>query len=526
MRHLRRVLLALAPLLGCNDDITTVFGLEWSWEEDESLVMPAVGDLDGDGTPEVVAVVARLRDPTVSEDGAVVVLDGSTGALRWRLDNAQGRATAAIGDVNGDGRPDVVYAGRQDHDKASPIHAVDADGAPLWASHRADGQLARVRAINGAITLANLDTDPGAEVAIGGAIFDHDGLLVWEAPEGGAVLGSPHTVGSPELPLYTGSLATFADLTGDGRPELLTGKHAWKIHWTPGAPPQVAVELLWQDKAGLGGDGYPAVADIDANGTPEVVLLAWPEIHVLDGATGQLWCGVDPTDALCQQYPHLRTGVLPIPGGNLGGPPTIADFDGDGRPEAAIAGGEDITVYDFRRADEQLIFPNGDPPPDPGAMYRRWSAPIQDQSSAANGVVAFDFNGDGATDLAHQDECYVRLFDGPTGAVTRQIEHTSATIHEYPVVADVDGDGASELIVAGNFSDPMPFERCGVNAGVPEYPRKKGIFVYSDPAWPASRPLWTSHTHHLSNVDDRGNAPLQEDPAWKHGNSFRENVAP
>jgi hypothetical protein len=58
-------------------------------------------------------------------------------------------------------------------------------------------------------------------------------------------------------------------------------------------------------------------------------------IRVLDGATGKLWCGIDPTGVACDNNDAMRTQPLAIPGGGLGGPPTIADFDGDGRPSSA-----------------------------------------------------------------------------------------------------------------------------------------------------------------------------------------------
>ncbi len=103
-------------------------------------------------------------------------------------------------------------------------------------------------------------------------------------------------------------------------------------------PPNVTLTELW---AYPGPDGYPAIADLDDDGDPEVVLGGDPGghngiIHVLDGATGELWCGVDPSGAMCASNDALRTQPLVIPGGGRGGPPTIADFDGDGRPEIAV----------------------------------------------------------------------------------------------------------------------------------------------------------------------------------------------
>jgi hypothetical protein len=57
------------------------------------------------------------------------------------------------------------------------------------------------------------------------------------------------------------------------------------------------------------------------------------------------------------------------------GPPTIADYDGDGAPEVGVAGGAAYVVFD------------GD-----GALL--WQMPTQDLSSSVTGSSVFDFNGD------------------------------------------------------------------------------------------------------------------------------------
>jgi hypothetical protein len=65
---------------------------------------------------------------------------------------------------------------------------------------------------------------------------------------------------------------------------------------------------------------------------------------------------------------------VPIESGS-GGPPTVADFDGDGAPEIGVAGGTSYAVYD-------------------GDGTVQWSRPTQDISSAITGSSVFDFNGD------------------------------------------------------------------------------------------------------------------------------------
>ncbi|HEY8376714.1 MAG TPA: FG-GAP-like repeat-containing protein, partial [Nannocystis sp.] len=489
--------------------------LEWAWTEHEVLSTPAVADLDGDGVPEVVVNVTNynVNDYLI---GIIVVLDGATGVEKFRIEHeplqgqfgSQGRSTIAVGDVSGDGRPDIVYAGRQANGK-SPIHAVDHTGKFLWTSHNAMNQTVTTGVQNGGVTLANFDDDEQAEVVIGAVLIDHDGLVLWNLNNNGGIVGSP--------PDYLGGLAAVADVTGDGYPEIVTGKQAWSVDWTPGDPPSVMVTELWNNNDGT--DGWPAIADLDQNGTPEVILAASGKVRVLDGKTGKLWCGVDPTGVACEMNDALRTQPVSIPGGGRGGPPTVADFDGDGRPEIAVAGASQYVVFDLAREGEEIVKPANDPMPTPGAIYRRWSSATQDQSSNVTGSSVFDFQGDGAAEVTYNDECYARVYSGSDGKVLLQVENSSATIHEYPLVVDADADGNSEILMVATHVGAC---------NAPGYKQRKGVYLYGDAGdgWVPTRRVWTQHTYHVTNATSAGNVPVQEADNWTTPglNNYRQNV--
>jgi hypothetical protein len=133
-----------------------------------------------------------------------------------------------------------------------------------------------------------------AELVIGGALLDHDGTVLWD--QGGN--GAGPTLGTNAT--YTGGIAAVADLDGDGRPEIVTGKQAWKVAWTAGPPASATVTPYWTY---AGADGYPAIADLDGDNRPEVVLTASAQVHILDGRTGLLWCGRDVTGVQCTTGP-------------------------------------------------------------------------------------------------------------------------------------------------------------------------------------------------------------------------------
>jgi hypothetical protein len=488
--------------------------LEWSYEDAEVISIPVVADLDGDGGPEVVVNLTQ-RDGLSWPGGNIVVLDGRTGAVKLELPHdpangtygAHGRSTVGVTDVSGDGLPDIIYAARPETG-GSPIVAVDSTGALLWISHDAADVTQRFVVENGAPSFANFDADNEAEIVFGAAMLDDDGLVVWNQDGAGPAFGTNNG--------YTGGISAIADLTGDATPEIVSGAQAWSVTWVEvGGMPMVTVDQLWD--AG-GDDGYPAISDVDLDGNAEVVLVGNGQLRVLEGETGLAWCGVDPTEVMCNADPSLRTAAVAIPGGGRGGPPTVADFDGDGRPELATAGGSSYTVYDLYREGEVIAGPGN---PSPGDVYERWSQATQDQSSNATGSSVFDFQGDGAAEVIYGDECYMRVYDGSTGAVLVEEPMSSATIHEYPLVVDVDDDGNSEIIVVANDS------AAGCDA-IEGYQERRGVFVFGDvfDRWVGTRRVWTSHAYHVTNTTSAGNAPVSELDNWSQPglNNYRQNV--
>lgn len=489
--------------------------VEWQFDDDQIISIPVVADIDGDGTPEVVVNLTQ-QDALSWPGGNIAVLDGKTGVEDFRIPNnpagdqygSHGRSTIAVGDVSGDGLPDIVYASRVISGGQSLIVAVDHDGNLLWTSHDASALDYLFTIENAAITLANFDDDEEAEVVVGAALIDNDGLVVWDLGDAGT--GSVHGTNSG----YTGGISAVADLDDDDKPEIISGKEAWKVSWAPG--PTVTVTNYWTY---AGDDGYPAIADLDGDTVPEVVLVANRHIIALNGQTGELWCGIDPTDAACVADPGLRTQPLPIPGGttsNRGGPPTIADFDADARPEIGVAGGYAYSVYDINRPGEEIVQPAGDPTPADGALFRRWSVDTQDLSSNATGSSVFDFQGDGAAEVVYEDECYMRVYSGTDGYVQLEVPNSSATIHEYPLVVDVDADGNSEILIVATAKGDCP------------EPDRQGLYVYGDAndEWVPTRRVWTQHTYHVTNATSDGNVPLAEADNWTTAglNNYRQNV--
>lgn len=497
-------------------DLTVVE--EWKSDADQVISIPVVANLDNAGPPEVVVNLTQ-QDGAGFPGGRIQILNGATGAVLVPAIahapptsyGSHGRSTIAAGDVSGDNLPDVVYASRVDASFKSLIVAIDRTGALLWTSHAPNNAPYRFSIENAAITLANFDADAQSEIVIGATLLDHDGTVLWD--QGGNGLGSEFGTNDT----YKGGISAVADLDNDGKPEIVSGRNAWKVAWNAGPPVTATVTPYWTY---TGDDGYPAIADLDKDGSPEVVLVAKGQVIVLDGQTGRLFCAVDPTDAQCVTTPSKRAQPIAIPGGtmqNRGGPPTVADFDGDGRPEIGVAGGFSYSVYDLNRPGEDT---SGLPTPAAGALFVRWTKGTQDKSSNATGSSVFDFQGDGSAEVVYQDECNVWVYSGTDGRTQLQLPNTTGTIHEYPLVVDADGDGNSEILVVANDSNAA--------TDCPNQTPRRGVFLYGDPndRWVPTRKVWPQHTYHVTNANAVGNVPLAEDANWLQPglNDYRKNA--
>jgi hypothetical protein len=136
------------------------------------------------------------------------------------------------------------------------------------------------------------------------------------------------------------------------------------------------------------------------------------------------------------------------------------------------------------------------------------------------GSSVFDFNGDGTAEVVYGDEIHLHIYDGPTGNVVFETCNTTGTLWEYPLVADVNNDGAAELVVASNSYSSLTCD-----GG-----KTTGIRIFADAAgkWVRTRRVWNEHPYHVTNVGEDGNIPTVETPNYLTTglNDFRQNRQP
>ena len=483
----------------------------------------ALADLDGDGRAEIVAarhgggVVAFRYDETaqrfVEAWSPALYSTYGTHMCWW--------SGPSVHDLDDDGKPEVLFGGavwdNTGHELGGPFDCYGADANEAYCTLLSDNLRPDYDGIGQVPVVARLTTEPVAMLIDGSAIYRFSPTTKRWTPTT-TNMGKRGQVAIADF-------GTFGQNPGD------------------------------DDRTAL--DGVPEIVVVfNDNATPDAPQTARGRVRIMT-LTGR-----------------AVFGPLDLPGGGLGGPPTIGDFDGDGLPEVAVAGWREFTVFDPDCGGTA-------PSPERCASGRTdgvlWSQASQDQTSSSTGSSIFDFDGDGEAEVVYADECFARVYDGTTGDVIYSQYHNSATWYEHPIVADVDGDGKAELVIPSNVNgtvelscpeiDPLfggirckepqdcpnmlpcekaepsqPFGLCRCQQDAecgqgflcrdpldhPEAGRVcraahpqgtvQGIRVISDrlDRWVAARPVWNQHAYSITNVGDLGQIPRTSEwePNW------------
>ncbi|MEM9071503.1 MAG: FG-GAP-like repeat-containing protein [Myxococcota bacterium] len=440
---------------------------------------PLVIDLEPDGEDLEPVLVFTSYPPLgrTEEPGILRIVDPRTNTTisypPTSADRGVLEATTnlAAGDIDGDGRNEIVGIGA-----GGGTWAFRSDGTLLWQSfwprlNDLGGGLGFFSSIGGGPAIADLDADGRPEIVVGRmALAGDTGEVLWDAED---------TYGMG-INTFIGPLPCVADLDGDGLQEVISGNTLFDDQG----------DEIWQSEVP---DGLCAVADVwPGVPGPDVILVSNGFLRILDRRDGtQVW-------------------VRDLEGRSIrrvGGAPTVADFDGDGRPEIGVAYAAAYGVYDVECEDAS----------DEGCIGRGllWKADTSDASSAGTGSSVFDFNGDGRSEVIYNDEQAFRVYDGLTGRVEFQEPNSSRTRSENPTIADIDNDGDAEIIFSANAEARFIFE-WWTDPGVEIWGDRRG-------RWVGSRRIWNQHAYHIDNVNEDGSIPRRPNPSWEGHNSFRQN---
>ncbi len=402
------------------------------WLNGPPVVAPLIdGNNDGVRDSRDPAQLGAVMSPPTASGLAVRVTTLGDQTV-WTTSAANGGALGlAFIDVDADGLPEAVAA------RAGRLALHDRAGSTLHTSGNLNPNLP---------TLADVDQDGFAEIIAGGALFSEIAERTW--------LGAAHRGGHSGLPGY-GFAAALDALPGL---EIIAGGTIYS--------PQG--EVICES----GEDGFAALADLDRDGSPEVVIAS---------AGGAL--RAQRIDCTPLWGPTAPPGAEPAGGG----PPVIVDLDRDGALDVlAVVGSSSVVAL---RADGALL----------------WRAELVSAHPAA-GVSAADLDGDGAVEVLVSDSEGLKLLRGADGALLTASPHgRSALPLAAPVVADVDVDGAAEVVIAS--------KRAGAD---------DALVVLGDvrDRWPRTRNLWSQHPWISVGVTDTLQAPAALPRWWTQGAGF------
>ena len=361
---------------------------------------PAVGDLDGDGEPDIVVGFGSVSTQHLGHGG--VRAFSSDGTQLWEVqtsDVTPGPAngfrdpvmsTPAIGDIDGDGAVEVVF-GALDH----KLYVVNGENglsqAPgVWPKDMQD-------TVFSSPSLHDMDGDGNLDIIIGTDYFMTNGgrLRVLRA-NGTELPGFPK-----EIDQVVSSSPAVGDIDGDGKPEIVHGTgtffpnrlervYAWKCDGSavPGWPVAVTGQVHTS----------PALANLDGDPALEVVVTADNtrsstqfRVYGFQGNGSQIFSTVI-RDFFNQSL--------------SGGEPLVADVLGDSALEIVLPTNGEVAIFNLAGAQltETDNFP--DDPAKPNLM-------TQDSISA---VAVTDLETDGSDNKI--EILVVSARDFPTQTIT------------------------------------------------------------------------------------------------------------
>ncbi len=475
---------------------------------------PRLADLNGDGVDDVLlgtsdgivhAYRGGARFGRSELPGWPVytsLLPSHRGAPANRAGLLRGRHAAlsrsvAAGDIDGDGRPEVVVSDASGYVFAFDRRGRVLPGFPVRTTASFSAPLSKTqdnrtdRGFLAGPTLANLDGRPGLEIVDGGMdrhlyAWTHDGRPLRGFP---VQLVDPTKVQSidpvthavtfkPDAAQLQGTkiidTASIGDVDGDGRDDIVVGtneEYREPLNATAGT------FTVLGSIAGACNSRLYAVRSSGAAAPGSPFLPGFP------AKIGQLGCE-----------------ILPVVGDGVGGQPALADLDGDGRPEIGVLGTTGPGY--LLRGDGSSFLGNGadgkprvldaglgagsDSRDQPsvlslgGGAFGRLTGGKPNFIAAAGGI-GRQLDIQLSEDQTVSDD-QLSAFDSATGLQLPAFPRRMADLSflNAPAVADVDGDGRQEALQGTAVYDLHAISATGAEAA--GFPRMTGGWMVTTPA--------------------------------------------
>lgn len=436
--------------------------------------VPLVGDIDGDGITEIVAGKTVTNDHYTTQVGIYRGTDLQqigTINLPQRIYAGYGGPMALVRYPNSNG-------GMQG---AIVLHCYDGK----LRSYDIHGQLLATSDINmpceGVISVTDFNYDGWPELYIGNTIFDAATLKRLCAGPLDGNMGRSWRCSINENGRAAMSFA--ANVLGDSHPELICGNTIYHVNIV--SRTDASLNSVTEMKTialpnRVPQDGNVAVADFNLDGQLDVMV-------VIDGTQSEI------TDsAYIYAYDPVSENILFIHShyAKTIGYPMVGDIDGDGYLE--------FIYLDYKTPVSSSRITAMKYNPQIG-LQTKWQATHSDESGQTS-MTLFDFNQDGIMEIVYRDQDKLRIINGSgkshlTGNDTISFYNlyaksmSAGTWKEYPVVADINGDGAAEIVTCGK-----------VNSGLGWVGGELWVIGGVHP-WAPARSVWNQYLYNVTNVN-------------------------
>jgi gliding motility-associated-like protein len=468
----------------CSTDVDAMdWGVVNAWSSPtivSNLNIPLVGDLDGDGHPEIVCF-SLAGQSHYANDGwlgnvgyEMLVYDGVTHQLKATvtMDSPVSEYDAASYGLvrTSDNKGLIVVASCDNRLRAYDITSATPN-TPYWVSDADYTSGTNNYAAN--VNFVDFNGDGHPEVYVRNKIYNaENGKLLATASTTNTGASYAHYTQFTHRKL---SAPFAADVCGDSRPELILGNEIYDVTITNLSGTTGNAVTLVQQVTPPGGaptDGHVQVADFNMDGHPDVFI----SIKNTDAQAGTVYCYV--WDVHNGQVSNALTINTNRSGKSI---PLIADIDNDGMLEIVLQSGastnRQIQAYKYNAGMQTFSL--------------IWDM-IPDEDTFSNSFTAFDFNLDGLLELIICDQTTLKIVNGSGKShithndtvpvyVLNTLPYSEITIMQYPVIADVDADGVAEIVSVGSS--------------------KLNIFKSSGQPWAPARPVWNQYMYNVTNVN-------------------------
>ncbi|MDR3251127.1 MAG: FG-GAP-like repeat-containing protein [Tannerella sp.] len=485
----------------------TAWSIEKKYQSQASLsdrvhssAQPLVGDLDGDGIPEIVTM-NYAGSPYFSDRILIFRADLTLyGSIPVPTAESYATLPLAVGDVDGDGRGEIIYGsgyrngtagGTLPADERYRLYAFRMDGSQVWKSDRT-----YIETFNGSrfhsasINISDLDGDGRVEIAVGDRVFaGESGVMLATLLPGGR--GRQRNAASATD--VDGYMPAIGDINGDGIQEIAAGNTTYQIRIASRTDPslnriRITGKLTYLYDS-LAVDGYTSVADIDMDGKLDVVVVGRnPDVN--PESRMYVWQG---TGIRSNQIGDIITGDrIAFPAGYGGHVPTqghngsrafVGDINRDGTADIVYASNYLIAAVSYVPGNRSFGFVS--------------RSKTSDASGSA-ATTAFDFNLDGSPELVHRDDTHLHVYD-LNGQEIASLECQAVAGTESPVIVDLNGDGEAEILVSGADPSDKPNDGGDVAGNC-------RLMVFGSSArggkWASARRVWNQHGYNVANINE------------------------